>query len=377
VRFGFFAFALTRSIILLLFVLTAQLDVPPAQPGVQAEHSMNVRRIAFYRLINQRVTVGDANWYIGIARDGYERIAFNADTYRNWAFFPLFPLLLRTAAKLTGEFALTGVLLSCLFFFPALILVHKIALAYGLNSNEANCAVLYLAAFPVSYFFTLPLTESLFLLLTAGSFYAAKRERWWLAGVIGALASATRITGVLLLPALMLLEWETHKTVRLRLNHLWLLLIPGGLLSYMYFLHTVTGNPFAFKDIMIVWGRRPGFVLWPLINYLKQPLLLALAWDFRVLNFAALLLAIVCSVVLIKWRWWAMACFTVASLFVMLSSGVLQSQARYVMVLFPVFIVVGRVCAGTRLQQPILTVSLILLCLTTILFCYGITFALS
>jgi hypothetical protein len=378
VRGSFVAYAVTRGVILLVFVLTAQLDVPPAgsnDPWKQT--SLNVRHIAFYRLVDQRVSTADVNWYMGIAQSGYERLPFNTDTFRNWAFFPLFPLVWRALAKITGEYVLTGSLLSCLCFFPALILVHKIALAYGLETKAANRAVLYLAAFPVSYFFMIPVTESLFLLLITGSFFAAKREHWWLAGILGALASATRVTGVLLLPTLIVLYWETYGRQRPRLNAIWILLVPAGLLAYMYFLYTLTGNPLAFKDINVLWGRQLTFVLWPLIYYLKQPLLLASAWDFRVLNFTALMVAIGAVVLLIKWRWWSMACFTLCSLFVMLSSGVLQSQARYVMVLFPVFIVLGRVCRDIRFHQAVLTASLILLCLTTVLFCYGITFTLS
>jgi hypothetical protein len=127
---------------------------------------------------------------------------------------------------------------------------------------------------------------------------------------------------------------------------------------------------------MVVWGRHPTFFLSTLLHYVKEPLLFASGWDFRLLNFAALMIAIVCGAVLIKWRWWSMACYTLASLFVMLTSGVLQSQARYVMALFPVFIVLGRLCRSPRLQV-ILTTSLILLCITTILFCYEISFVLS
>ena len=114
----------------------------------------------------------------------------------------------------------------------------------------------------------MPFTESLFLLLTVGCFYAAKREWWWTAGIIGALASATRVTGILLLPALVLLYWQTYRTLRPRTNFLPLLLIPTGLLSFMYFLYFITGNPLAFKDIAAVWGRHPKFFLLPLLDYL-------------------------------------------------------------------------------------------------------------
>ena len=50
----------------------------------------------------------------------------------------------------------TGMVLSHLFFFFALILLHKTALAFELDKDAANRAILYLAIFPVSYFFSLP-----------------------------------------------------------------------------------------------------------------------------------------------------------------------------------------------------------------------------
>jgi Mannosyltransferase (PIG-V) len=376
VRSALLAFVFTRSIILLLFVLTAQLYPVPVKPGLSEESTLSVRKIPFYRIMAKRVSVADANWYMGIARDGYEQRQFSTEREYNWAFFPLYPLVLRAVAKLTREYALTGLLLSSFFFFLALVLLHKTALLFGFDLAVAGRTVLYLATFPVSYFFMLPVSESLFLLLIVASFYAGKREWWWLAGATGALASGTRITGVLLLPALALLYLETYRTYR-RLTVLALFLIPVGLLSYMYFLYSTTGNALAFKDIMISWGRQPGFFLTPLIDYLRQPLLLAKGWDFRIINFAAAVTAIVCGIILTKWRMWSMAFFTLASVFVSLSSGNMQSQARYVMVLFPVFMVLGRAGNNNRTHKTIFLISLILLILATLLFCYEIGFAMS
>ena len=151
------------------------------------------------------------NWYIGIAEHDYEHMPFNADVPRNWAFFPLFPLLLRLASYVTGEFVITGMVLSHICFLLALFLLHRVALLFGLSACDADRSLFYLAVFPTSYFFSIPLPESLFLMLTVASFYFAKSERWWLAGLFGAFASATRTTGVLLLPALAVLYWEMYR----------------------------------------------------------------------------------------------------------------------------------------------------------------------
>jgi hypothetical protein len=378
VRASLFAFALTRLIIFTLFVLTAKLDI--LHPDPQSDYGaarLSLHSTAFSRILVKRTDVADCSWYMGIAAQGYERRPFSTEGEANWAFFPLFPLVLRVATLVTGEAHWAGVAVSSLCFFFALVLLHRLAVAYGFGARDADRAVFYLAAFPVSYFFSIPMTESLFLLLTVGSFYAAKRERWLVAGLCGALASATRSTGVLLLPALAVLYWETYRTLRPRWNFLPLLLVPAGLLSFMWYLHAITGNAFAFKDILVVWGRKPAFFLSTLFEYLRDPLLLAVSWNFRFLGFVAVLGAIVGGVALIKWRQWSLAAYTLASVFITLSSGLLQSQARYMMVVFPAFFALAVWGQSARADQIIRTTFLILLVLMTIMFAYQLDIALA
>ena len=378
VRAASFSFMLTRAIILLLFVLTAKIEIiEPGSPDEARPAYITLHKIPFSRIINRRVGVADINWYRGIAQGGYERRPFTTAQPYNWAFFPLFPLMWYLASHVTGEYPFSGMAISAIFFFFALLLLHKTVLEFGWNVRDANRTVFYLAAFPVSYFFSLPLPESLFLFLTVGCFYAAKREAWLMAGVLGALASATRITGVLLLPALALIYWQTYRTLRPRLNFLPLLLIPTGLLAFMFFLYRITGNAFAFKDIGATWGRKLAYFPKPLFKYLADPLLLAIPWDFRLVNFLAATTVLICGLVLLKWRRWPLAFYTLASMFVALSSNLLQSQARYAMVVFPAFIVLGVAGRSPRVDIAIRTTSLILLILLTIMFCLRLDIALS
>jgi hypothetical protein len=378
VRAATFAFVLTRLLILFLFILTAQTQVAHLEPGHPEDGAtvITLHKIQISRIINQRVGVGDVNWYREIAELGYTRRPFTTEKQANWGFFPLFPLLWNLAAHVTGEYTFSGMALSAIFFFFALLLLHKTVLEFGWNVTDANRTVFYLAAFPISYFFSLPLTESLFLFLTVGCFYAAKREAWLTAGIIGALASATRITGVMLLPALALIYWQTYRTLRPRLNFLPLLLIPTGLLAFMFFLYGITGNAFAFKDIQVAWGRKPSFFLKPLFDYLSDPLLLAIPWDLRLINFLAATTALICGLVLLKWQRWPLAFYTLASTFIALTSGLLQSQARYAMVVFPAFIVLAVAGRNQRVDTVIRTTSLILLVVITIMFCLKMNIAL-
>lgn len=368
-RSALFAWGLTRLLVFSLMILTAQLD---RGTGGTVETTREVKfslaKLPVARLLRQTMIVADANWYVGIAENGYEKMDFKTDSTHNWAFFPLHPLLWGLAHKLTGEFAMTGIVLVNLLLLFALYLLHKTVLEFGYDAGVADRAVFYAAAFPVSYFYSMPLSESLFLLLTVGNFYAARRGRWGWAGATGALAAATRVTGVVLLPALIILYWQTHRRVWPPTRYLALFLIPSGLLAFMCHLYIITGNPLAFKDITVTWGRQPVFFLKTLWLYLKEPQIIASSWDFRLLNFAAAILVLVCGAVLAKWREWSLALFTFASAFVALSSGLLQSQARYAMVVFPIFIVLAVATRRLRASLALGTASLILLCLMTLLF---------
>lgn len=378
-RAAFYVFALSRFIIIALFILTGQLKTgpDPVNPGI-TDSSLTLRDVPVARILSQQVLTADVNWYAGIAQEGYEKQAFENTKYHNWAFFPLFPLSWRFASLLTGEQPLTGMLLSQLFFFFALVLLHKTALAFGLDFAAADRTIFYLAVFPVSYFFSLPLTESLFLLLTVGSFYFAKREHWWTAGLCGALASATRITGILLLPALAVLYWQTYRQVwPPRKTFFALLLIPTGLLSFMIYLRAITGNALAFKGALSAWGRTSGFFLMPLLHYLRHPWEIVGPWNPHFLNFWAATMTIICGLILLRRRSYALACYSLMSAFVALSSVLLQSQARYAMVVFPTFMVLASWGKHERVDTLVRTVFLVLLSLMTALFAAHFSIALS
>ena len=380
-------FVLTRLLIFLVILLSSSIVFEPTVKtpfGTVHEsnvslHSQNVARIL------RRVTSGaDSGWIMNIAINGYEKEPFNTATQHTWAYFPLYPLLWRWAAKVTGEFPLTGMALSNFCLLLALLLLFKAVVAFGYDEAVAGRAIFYLAAFPTSYFFSLAQTESLFLLLTVSCLYAARRERWWLAGVLGALASATRFAGVILLVPLCVLYWQAYRIERsadpkrspVRAGAIALLLVPLGLVAFMIYLRAITGNPLAFADIQVAWGHSAGFFWRPLITYLRDPLLVSAGWDFRLLNFAAATMALVCAVVLLKRREWALGLFAAVSILVPLSSQpLLQSLARYVMVNFPVFMVLAIAGRASRVDQTIRAIFIGLLCLMSAMLAAGVTLA--
>ena len=190
----------------------------------------------------------DSVWYLDIAYQGYDG---GADT----AFFPLYPLLVRTlvlpgpseAALLVSAYVVS---LAC--FAGALWLLQRLV-DVELGHGVARRAVWLVALFPASLYFGAPYSESLFLLVSVGAFYAARTGRWAWAGMLAAAATATRSAGIVLLVPLVLL-WLDSQPRRGR-ELAWLGLAPLGLGAYMLHLGVAHGDALAFIDAQEAWYR--------------------------------------------------------------------------------------------------------------------------
>ncbi len=341
VRAAVFPFWLSRLSVITLLVLGSAVSHHISLSGDQTrEVNLSFQQLNITNTLRSYCTGSDPGWYNGIAQFGYEKMPFSTTAQHNWAFFPLFPMTWRLVSLVTREYELTGIALAHVLFFLALVVVYKTIVAFGLDDAIARRTVFYLAIFPTSFFFSFPMSESLFLLLTAGSLCCAKTNRWWLAGLLAALASATRPTGILLWPALAIIYWQSFGRRWPRKEVLSLLLAPAGLLVFMLYLHRITGDALAFAHIQEAWGRRVGLFIWPLIDYLQHPWI-AVSWDLRIMNFLAAAGALVCGLLLLKWRQWAFGYYVLASVIMTLSSLLLIAQARYAIVLFPIHLVLA------------------------------------
>jgi hypothetical protein len=374
IREALFVFLLTRILIFVVLICVPYVKiVPPNDPYISLENAQIARQL------RRTFAQADVNHYMGISQEGYGREPFDVNSRRSqtFAFFPLLPMLLWVLRQVTNDSMLWGAALCNLFFFLALVLLYRLTMAFGYSDTIARRTIFYVAAFPVSYFFSAPFTESLFVFLTVASFYAAKRERWWLAGTIGMFASSARLTGVLLLPALLVLSWQMYRSVQIR-KILGLFLIPVGLFAYMFYSWRLSGDALAFLHASAAWGRKPSaFILGPLFSYLVHPYEIVAGWHFNLLNACCALLCFFAIYVLVRRREWALSLYTFMSVLVPLSTGVLQSLERYTMGFFPVFIALAVAVKSERQDYAIRFVFVFLLGIMTLLFAIGIANALS
>jgi len=323
--------------------------------------------------LEQRVLSNDAAWYLGIVQSGYETRPFDASRQANWAFFPLHPMLWGGLVHLGVDAAVGGMLLAHLFLLIGLFQLHRwVQLLY--DRATADRAVFCIALFPTGHFFSLPLTESLFLMLSATGLIAIAQRQWGQASVWGTLLSATRPTGVLLAG---LMWWEGRDGRRLPPPRIWAFcaLAVMGLVLFMGWLWLKTGNPLAFVDIQSAWGRDGGSFTKHFRRWVADPLLIADEWNVRWINNSALLLALAASVWLWRHGQRGLALLTFLTVLAPWSTGTLVSMGRYVSTCLPVFLALACWLSRPWLSTSWLVLSTFALSIMSGWFALGVSFA--
>jgi hypothetical protein len=186
----------------------------------------------------------DSVWYLSIAQSGYGGRPTLA------AFFPLYPVAVRTVAFNTlssGALLLAGYAVSAASFVVALVLLHRLV-ELELGARFARPVLWLVALWPASFFFSAAYSESLFLALSVGVFYAARTGRMPVAAGLCALATATRPTGVLLL---LPLAWMAWREGQLR----WLIVAPLGAVAFSGSLGLAGMRPLGWFDVERSWGH--------------------------------------------------------------------------------------------------------------------------
>jgi uncharacterized protein YggT (Ycf19 family) len=340
----------------------------------------------------------DAVRYATIAGSGYV-------TEEYAAFFPLYPALESAFSKLFHQdILLSGMILSNLAFLGTLIVFYRFV-EMEFDRDTAKRSILYLSLFPTALFFFAGYNESLFLFFMLLCFYALRRGSWWLAGLFGGLATLTRSIGLFLF-VIFLCEfmrqvfpqlrqtWRDRRIVQILrplANLLASLFIPLGLVIYAYALYKRFGDPLAFSNAQVHWreGLSPPWV-GPIIALKSiknlSPYTFAIPHDIIELTALGLflLLMILCFVgpERLKRNQWTFVLFGALALIYALifpgspsPNGIpydpLPSMQRFVLEIFPCFILLA--CYGRRLwfHQSYLMLSLPMLAFLVFQFITG------
>ena len=317
----------------------------------------------------------DGYWYNDIVNNGYDRDFPKSPPeaeecnlgeglcQRNFAFFPLFPLSVKLFQQVIQlvmpvRSDVLGIVLANAYFVAAAVIFFHLVSAM-LGKRTAWTSYFALLVFPVSYVFSGMMSESLFFLLMVATYYLAYKKKWLWAGIVGALLSATRILGVLVIFSIVLLYWEQHKknitfnALRSQPGREFLLslfLIPMGLLLFILFLQNHTGDALAFISIQDYFAKS-GSNLNPLAgilmaftnysvegslkNHLYNLSYFLLTMGLLIWNYFKKIIPLSAGTILI----WLM---------IPMTAGTTLALPRYLLPLFPVYILIGTVLSKNK-----------------------------
>lgn len=388
VRAVLLAFGATRLLIFLI-VMVSSTSIPMRAGGFIYSDPSN--------LLLDGLVRDDSWWYTNIATRGYSMGSVQTGAQGNAAFFPLYPLLAKLVAGLTGNIYLAGILVSNVALLLALGYLYALT-RHEFDRETAARAVFYLAAAPTAIFFSAMYTESVYIALVAATFYYARQGKWVGAALAGALAAATRNTGVLL-AAVVALEGMHQSGVRFRppmrdpaviLAFAWQqvrVLLPGwrslaaaacvplGLLAYMAYLSNTFGDPLGFIHVQATWGREvsAGAGFTKLVGNVISQLRIGNFWAGQfdpktLLDLLSTLAFLPLAIMVCRKMRPAYGVFVLLTLLVPLSTGTVGSMTRYILMLVPCFMLLAAWGRHSWVDRLVLGIFLPLMAYFAVLF---------
>lgn len=304
----------------------------------------------------------DAEWYMDIARFGYDPSLRHGNTP---AFFPLWPLAMRAFRTISGmSMEFSGVMLSTALFVAAIPMVWRLTVDY-FGPVIANRTCWYMSLAPMAFVFSMPYTEGLFLLLSAAVFLLLERGRYTQSCAIAAVATLARPTGILLAPAIAWRIWRDNDsrfdgTLVRRL--LPIALLPAALVAFQVYLMRQFHEHSLFVTGVAEnrgWGRRHDLV--PLLTMPVSAI--TGVWDMVYVHDLGLSLSAFFAftffwLIVIGWRLkipGEYLIYSLASLVVPAATGSYLGFGRFGTVLFPLFWVMALLGRNRRFDEALRT----------------------
>ncbi|MBI5357012.1 hypothetical protein HZB78_05410 [Candidatus Collierbacteria bacterium] len=325
----------------------------------------------------------DGVHYLTISESGYV-----ADFTQ--AFFPFFPWVIGMVSKYLSLNSLYSALLVGNLSSLIAVCLFWSLLRIDFKIDQSRQIILCLLFFPTAFFLGAVYGEAFFLSLVFGSFLAARKKQWWLAGVIGAMATGTRFVGIFLIPALAVEYWlqlkESGKSIgQVKFSSIIpvasICVVSIGLIAYMIYSKQHFNDSLKFIHSQPAFGASRSDKIILLYQVFWRYVKMSVTVDFFSLLYyrismemiSAVSFLILSSISFKKTRL-SYAVFGFLSFLTPTLTGTFSSMPRYVLVMFPVFIMIGSWLNGEnhKLRRWVYySVSTVLLAINTMLFLGG------
>lgn len=161
----------------------------------------------------------DAGWYERVINEGYP-VPVPLDSQSTWAFFPLYPALVRVGMTLTGaDFTVVAPTISLLAGTAAAVLlallVSQQAQTRGIGPTSAArrglAAVLLLGVFPAAPILQVAYADATALLLVVAALYLLAGRRYWWAALAVLALGLTRPVALPFVVVLVVHVWYRYR----------------------------------------------------------------------------------------------------------------------------------------------------------------------
>ncbi|WP_322753342.1 hypothetical protein [Frankia sp. Cas3] len=227
------------------------------------------------------------------------------------------------------------------------------------DRRAADFAVLALLLFPYAVFLCAGYSEAIFLGFATTSWLAARRQHWWLAGLLGAGAASTRVTGIPFCVGLAVQYVVSRRRAGLPVfatSGLALALPPLPVLAFVTYLRVRTGRWDSYA-----WAMRVGWhrdIDWPWVGWratwhgaFDASQSSAWTWFWRG-EMAAVVVGVVLTVALVWSARLGEAAFVGVATLLMSSSNYYASGIRTILVAFPMYLLLARVATRCPWVRP-------------------------
>lgn len=317
----------------------------------------------------------DAGWFLNVIEHGY---SYDPTQLSSVNFLPLYPLFVRGAMWVIPGAKLAAYLVSHAFCFGAAALLWRLTEEITRSEKAATAAALFFWFGPVSFFFSTIYAEGTFIFFAIATVLAARRERWLLAGALGAAAAFSRSIGVFLMIPLGIEFLLRHRSlVAWREKRTWLKLptvaMPTlGTALYVAFLTWKFDEPRAYVVSQNHGGHSFSYP-WDLLRthqFTSQSVEYQV-W-FAAAVFTGILLLLLCVLMRLPW---SLTAFAGAFCLLHFCVKTVEGMPRFLSAVFPFYCALGILSLRWPLTQRILLpASAAVLVATTAVFAQGYWF---
>jgi Gpi18-like mannosyltransferase len=200
----------------------------------------------------------DALWYERIVSQGYSATDGTAQ------FHPLYPWLATPLVKIGVSPGLSLLIVGLLAGIALYYYFNKLALV-DLKPRDAFFALMIFSLAPPAFILFAPYSEALFILLAVLCIYSMRNKSWWLAGIMGGLATLTRQQGIFLILPMAWEIWENDgKNFKSLFKHwrdlLALCIVASGMLVWILY------RAFFINDFMVNFSNIQEFIYSTIIS---------------------------------------------------------------------------------------------------------------